>query len=410
MASASSQLSIKSKPYGKHPSGQQVTLWTLSNNAEGGIQVQAIDYGAILVSVLVPDASGVRKDVVLGYDRLDHWVNGKPWFNSLVGRNANRIAQGRFTLDGQTIQLEQNNLGNNLHSGAQGWNSRLMHSRDASGHDEQGTYVAVEMTFASPDGEGGFPGALEVATSFRLYGDNTLHMDFRARHADAAEKHPTVVSMCNHAYWNLNGSDGRQTVLDHLLRVNADAITELDGKETMLATGRIIPVADTPYDFRRAHTIGGPMLEALDKTIPAPGGYDINYVLNKEEAHDGERAEELARTVTVQPVPGTSGAEARSLRATFAARLHDPSSGRVMDVHTSAPGVQVYSGNFLDGSTLVGRQGVAYPKHAAVCLETQSFPGFVNHLSTWGGRFPSPVLRPGEQYAHVVQHRFSLLK
>jgi aldose 1-epimerase len=288
-----------------------------------------------------------------------------------------------------------------LHSGANGWNSKLMSSSERSGEDAQGKYVGVAMKFHSPDGEDGFPGALDVTTTFRLYADNTLHMDFRAAHPAGSTK-PTIVSMCNHAYWNLNGSDGRVGVVDQLLRVKADAITELDGKETMLSTGRIVPVKDGPYDFTSERTIGGQQMEALDKILPAPGGYDVNYVLNKDYQEDSEHPEDTVRSVLASD--GTT-----ELRAPFAARLRDPSSGRVMDVYTSAPGIQVYSGNFLDGASLVGRQNVAYPKHAAVCLETQTFPGAITHAEAWRN-YPSPVLRPGQVYNHVVQHRFSIAK
>jgi aldose 1-epimerase len=392
--------------------------------------------GAILVSVLVPDVNGVKKDVVLGYDHLEAWVSGKPWFNSIVGRHANRIAEGKFHLDGETFQLERNNHGNNvsatwefsvlitctllslfanvpcihcylyclssqLHSGAAGWNAKLMQSKEISGTDPaQGKYVGVEMSFTSPDGEDGFPGALDIVTSFRLFTDNTLHMDFRAKHQKNDQK-PTIVSACNHAYWNLNGSDGRDTILQQELRVNAESVTELDGKETMLATGRIIPIADTPYDFRNTRTIGGEKLDALNKILPPPGGYDINYVLNKDHrSPPSNHPEQIDRFVTV---------DGNEVRNTFAARLHDPVSGRTMDVYTSAPGIQVYSGNFLDGSSIVGRYGVHYPKHAAVCLETQTFPGAITHAEEWKN-YPSPVLRPGQTYVHTVQHKFSVTK
>ncbi len=283
-----------------------------------------------------------------------------------------------------------------------------MQSHKISGTDPSlGPFVGVEMTFSSPDGEDGFPGALDVTTSFRLFGrDNTLHVDFRAHHAAENESKPTIVSMCNHAYWNLNGSDGKETVLAQLLRINADSITELDGKESMLTTGRILPVEDTPYDFRKDRTIGGELLEKLDAQIPAPGGYDINFVLNKDHrssettaAAAAEHPEQVDRLVVID------GAEVRS---TFACRLSDPASGRVMDVYTSAPGIQVYSGNFLDGAAVVGRGGVAYPKHAAVCLETQTFPGAISFQEEWKN-YPSSVMRKGQKYVHVVQHKFGLL-
>jgi len=354
-----------------------------------------------LTAVLAPDASGAVSNVVLGYDHLEAWVSGKPWINSLIGRNANRIAEGKFSLDGQTYQLEQNNNGNNLHSGAAGWNSKLCKSKAISGTDPKlGDWVGVEMTFHSPDGEDSYPGALDVSTSFRLYGGavNTLQLLFQAQHA-AGETKPTIVNMCNHSYWNLNGSDGRQGILDQHLQVHADATTELDPSGSMLSTGNIAPVEGTPFDFRKPRTIGGEQLKKLDAAIPAPGGYDNNFVLNKQSPPANADADQATRTVKID--------DSTELTAPFAARLSDPSgSGRVMDVFTSAPGVQVYSGNFLDGSSVVGRGGVAWPKHAAVCLETQAFPGAINNVDKWKQYNTDPTLRPGQKYNHVVLHRF----
>lgn len=305
-----------------------------------------------------------------------------------------------------SYQLEQNNHGNHLHGGAAGFNAKVMHSRELpAGKDEAShrKFVGVEMKFISPHLDAGYPGELEVTTCFRLYADNTLEMSFAA---ELTPQSPaglsTIVNLCNHAYWNLNGSEGKEGILNHTLRLNARSITELDGKETMLTTGRILPVIDTPYDFtaRPARTIGGPQMEALDKMLPAPAGYDLNFVLNKDHGQAKE-PEEDAREVTLN---------GQDLLLSFAARLADPASGRVMDVYTTAPGIQCYTGNFLDGSSLVGRGGVAYEKHAAVCLETQSFPDAINHAEGAFKDYPRGILNPGEKYLHVVQHRFSTVK
>jgi aldose 1-epimerase len=270
-----------------------------------------------------------------------------------------------------------------------------MESKATKGSDPAlGKWVGVEMKFDSPDGDNGFPGALAVTVTFSLYADNTLQMAFQAE-LTSPPPAATLVNMCNHAYWNLSGTDGRSDILDHHLRVRASAYTELDGKESMLPTGRIVPVADGPYDFTAARTIGGPGLAALQKSLPAPAGYDINYVLSKD--HPAAGSDDAGRDVTL------AGSEQHM---SYAARLEHRPSGRGMDVWTTAPGLQVYSGNFLGpDSGVVGRGGVAYPKHGAVCLETQSFPDAINHPDTFKN-YPNGVLRSGEKYVHVTQHRF----
>ena len=331
--------------------------------------------------------------------------------NSLIGRHANRITGGLFSLDGVSYQLERNNLGNHLHGGANGFNSKCMASKIlnlATDPVSKLKYVGVEMSFVSPDGDEGYPGELAVTTRFKLLEDNTLQMDFLAQ-LQGRDDQPssTIVNLCNHAYWNLNGTEGRESVLGHTLRVNALARTELDDQETMLPTGRIIPLAGTAYDFSGERQIGGELMDSLEKALPAPAGYDNNYVLLKlqdhvgaQDQHQQQASMEAARAVDID------GAEQR---LSFAAKLADPVSGRSMAVYTTAPGVQVYTGNFLDGSSVVGRGGVAYAKNAGICLETQSFPDAINHHSSADAykNFPSGILRRGDKYIHVTQHKFT---
>jgi aldose 1-epimerase len=390
MSSAAGELSVQSAPYGTL-NGSDITAYTLSNSAAGGIDVTVIDYGAIITSVMQPDRTGKKQNVVLGYDHIQAWATGKPWFNSLIGRHANRITGGKFSIDGVTYQLEQNNNGNHLHGGAAAFNAKIMKSSTIKGKDDVSgqEYVGVKMEFVSPDGEESYPGELHVTTLFKLFASNTLQMEFLGE----VQGKPTIVNMCNHAYWNLSGEITKDsTILEHHLRIHADRMTEIT-KDTMLSTGKILPVADTPFDFRKDRTIGGAQMEELNKQLPAPGGYDHNFVLNKDFIETGE---ELLKPHEVR----------EGMRASFAARLAEPKSGRQMDVYTTAPGIQCYTGNFLDGSSLVGRDGIAYAKHAAVCLETQSFPDAINHRDEFKG-YPDGILRPGEKYVHVVQHRFS---
>jgi aldose 1-epimerase len=350
------------------------------------------------VSIRAPDKSGTKKDVVLGYDHLQAWVSGKPWFNSIVGRHAGRIRKGQFTLDSETYQLEQNNNGNHLHGTAQGFNAKCFESKIVKSKDN----VGVEMRYVSPDGEEGYPGELAVTTAFRLLPDNTLQLEF---HAEVTKK-STIVNLCNHAYYNLSGEPGSNTVLDHHLTLNAAAVTELD--ELMIPTGKLPAVQGTPYDFNTkdaaaANTIGSRIAE-LNKTLPEPGGYDINYVLIKDHLASDKNTFRADRLVQ-NTLSKEKDEDKREVRCTFAARLEHRASGRIMDVYTSAPGIQLYTGNFLDGQSLVGRGNVAYKKHAALCLETQTFPDGVNHQEEWKN-FPSDILRPEEKYVHFVQHRF----
>jgi len=430
------QLRVMSAPYGHHPSNNApVTAYTLSNERDGGIEVTVIDYGAIVTSIKTPNKDGKKEEVVLGYGHLNDWVNGKPWLNSLVGRHANRIRDARFMLDGKTYQLERNTAGgHHLHGGANGFNARCMKSHIITSSDDRDTksndskdhstpsmpFVGVSMRFTSEDGDQGYPGTLDIEVNYRLREDNTIEMEFvgKLREEGPDKTRSTIINLCNHNYYNLSGCLPDSNILDHHLVINADQVTELSTE--LVPTGQIINVGDTPFDFRPKNrmattsnpaaaqqTIGQKIAE-VNKVVPEPGGYDINYVLNK-------RQQQASATPSISSPSSSSSSTTNSnlpssltsssgLSFPFAARLSHPSSGRVMDVFTSAPGVQFYTGNFLDGS-IVGREGKGYKKHAALCLETQTFPDWINHMEEWK-EYPGDILRVGETYRHVTLHRF----
>ncbi|HPD13375.1 MAG TPA: aldose epimerase family protein [Planctomycetota bacterium] len=343
--------SVGKAPYGELPDGSSVDLYTLANGT--GMQVKVLNYGAILASVEVPDREGTVADVTLGYDSLEGWMKNPAYFGATVGRYANRIARGTFTLDGQTFKLATNNGENHIHGGLVGfhkvlWNAQPMVTSTSAG---------VRLTYVSRDGEEGYPGTLSVTVVYTLSTRNELKIEFTA----TTDK-PTVVNLTNHAYWNLGGP-GSGDVLGHLLTLFADQYTPVD--KGLIPTGELKPVLDTPMDFTAPTPIGKRIAEV-------EGGYDHNFVLRNQPPRVG-----------------------------IAARLYDPRSGRLMELLTDQPGLQLYTGNFLDGS-IVGKGGVAYGKHAGLCLEAQRYPDSPNRPN-----FPSPVLRPGETYRHTQILRFS---
>eukprot|EP00455_Lapot_gusevi_P018281 TRINITY_DN1994_c0_g1_i3.p1 TRINITY_DN1994_c0_g1~~TRINITY_DN1994_c0_g1_i3.p1 ORF type:complete len:309 (-),score=89.54 TRINITY_DN1994_c0_g1_i3:66-992(-) len=307
---------------------------------------------------MVPDRTGAVADVVLGYESLETMKNGAANFASVVGRYANRIANGRFELDGKTYELPLNNGPNHLHGGPDGLWKQLFTAEPLPGTDR----VGVVMTHVSPDGHMGYPGNLTVTVTYTLHADNSFHMQFAAT-TDAA----TVVNLCSHAYWNLAGHNSGN-ILQHLLTLHADAVTSVN--ENMIPTGEFQPVDDTAYDFRQATPIGA-RIQAFAEDHKTGHGYDINYVVRRQQSQE------------LVPV----------------ARLEDPVSGRVMEVLTSEPGIQLYTANWLN---IVGKQGTAYGQYQGVCLETQRFPNSPNTP-----HFPSAVLRPGQEYVHDVIHKFS---
>jgi len=345
-----SVLACEKRVYGRLPDGREAHLYTLSNSR--GMRVRLTDYGAITVSVEVPDRDGALADVTLGYDRFDGWLGNAPHFGSTIGRYANRIANARFTLDGRQYTLTANSGPNHIHGGRVGfdkvlWKAETVRLRGA---------VGVRLTYLSRDGEEGYPGNLKVSAVYSL----TERNEYRAEFTATTDK-PTIVNLTNHTYWNLTG-DGSNDVLGHHLLLTADKYTPT-GKGR-IPTGKLAPVAGTPLDFTSPVPIGS-------RIARVPGGYDHNYVLRN---------------------PGGEVA--------LAARVVEPASGRVMELWTYQPGVQLYTGNYLNGTK--GKAGVTYRKHAGFCLETQRYPDSPNRPG-----FPTAVLRPGQTYRHVTIHRFT---
>ncbi len=326
------------------------SLFTLKNS--GGMVARITNYGTILTELHVPDKAGKTADVVLGFDTLEPYLKGHPFFGAIAGRVANRIARGRFTLDGKEYALAVNNGPNHLHGGIKGFD-KYVWDAEASDTPEG---PSVRMTRTSPSGEEGYPGTLTATVVYTLTHRNELRIEMTAV-TDA----PTIVNLAHHTYWNLAGH-GSGDALGHELRIDADRCTPADA--TLIPTGAIEPVAGTPYDFRSSRKIGA----EIEKVQP---GYDTNFVLNGKigELHP-------------------------------AARAKDPVTGRVMELLTTEPGVQLYTGNYL--GQIKGKGGAVYGKHHGFCLETQRFPDSVNKPD-----WPTVVLRPGQTYRHVMVHRFS---
>lgn len=356
-------MSIKQRDFGKTKDGEPVELYTLTNDR--GMVAKVMTYGAIMTELHVPDRNGKAADVVLGFDNLDQYLKGHPFFGAIAGRYANRIAKGQFTLDGQTYHLPINNGPNTLHGGTVGfdkhvWKARPIQSRGTGDMGEM-DQVGVAFSMESPDGDQGFPGKLDVTVTYTLRNDNSLTIDYVA----TTDK-DTVLNLTNHSYFNLAGENSG-TIEDHILTINADTYTPVDA--TQIPTGQILPVKGTVFDFTKPKVIGARINE-----VPGgpPTGYDHNYVLN----HSKTSPE-------------------------FCARVKDPKSGRMMEVWTTQPGVQLYTGNFLDGS-LTGIGGTKYAIHDALCLETQHFPDSPNHP-----KFPTTELKPGQTYHQVTVFKFS---
>ncbi len=340
---------------------KSVYLYTLKNGY--GITAKITNYGALLTELHLPDRNGKSADVALGFDTLDGYLAGHPYFGCVVGRVANRITDGKFTLDGQEYTLATNMGPSHLHGGEEGFDKKVWDVVEVK-KSVDGAFLT--MKYVSPDGEEGYPGNLTVTVTYTLM-THELRIDMRAE-TDA----PTIVNLANHAYWNLAGHDAGD-VLGHELSLNADNYTPTD--ETVIPTGEIAPVENTPYDFRESKPIGRDIGQLPGDGGEDPGGYDINFALN---------------------------GEAGAMR--LAARVSEPSSGRKMEVHTDAPGVQLYTGNYLD-SSLTGKNDTVYKKHAGFCLETQHFPDAINKEGVPG--WQSVILRPGDVYSHSILFRFS---
>jgi len=345
-------MKISSKPFGLMPTGEEVLIFSLSNNQ--GVEVKIINYGGIIVAINVPDREGKMGDIALGHDSLEGYVHRSRYFGALVGRYANRIAQGRFHLHGIEYRLATNNGPNHLHGGLRGFDKVVW---KAEANDN-----GLRLTYLSRDGEEGYPGNLSVNVTYSLTDANELRIDYFA----TTDK-DTIINLTNHSYFNLATTG---TVLDHEVTIHADTFTPID--ETLIPTGELRAVAGTPMDFNSAIAIGA-RINAGDEQLRNAGGYDHNFVLRP--------AEERLRSV---------------------AEVYEPETGRVLTVSTTQSGMQFYSGNFLNGS-IVGKSDRAYIKHSGFCLETQHFPDSPNHPN-----FPSTVLRPGEQYHHVTAFRFSV--
>lgn len=352
VAEAKTSTQIIRKTWGRLNDGTQVELYTLANR---NIEVAITTYGGIIVSLRVPDRNGNIDDIVLGYDSLDQYVSNNPYFGAIVGRYANRIAHGSFVLEGKTYSLPKNDGDNSLHGGTRGFDKVVWSAKPIND--------GIELSYISRDGEQGYPGTLTVTVRYTL-DDHELKIEY-----SAATNKPTVVNLTNHSYFNVAGQ-GKSTILQHQLKIDASRFTPVDS--SLIPTGELRSVEGTPFDFR-APTAIGQRIDANDGQLHNGKGYDHNWVLDKSS---GERSE--------------------------AAELYDPGTGRVLRVLTSEPGIQFYSGNFLDGS-IVGKHGRAYERRSGLCLETQHFPDSPNHAD-----FPSTELTPKKRYHSVTIFEFSV--
>jgi len=349
-------VSITEKQFGTTADGTQIDLYTLTNDE--GMEVAITNYGGAITSIQIPDRPGETGDVVLGYETLAEYLKHPRFLGALIGRHANRLARGTFPLNGITYQLAQNNGPNHLHGGIRGFDRVVWEAQTKIAAGES----ILQLSYLSKDGEEGYPGNLTATVTYTLSGNNELHIEYRA----TTDK-DTIVNLTNHSYFNLGCASGN--ILTHELMLNANRFTPVDAD--LIPTGELRDVHHTPLDFTRSMSIGARINERYDQLIFA-GGYDHNFVLRDGDA---------------------------GLR--WAARAYEPASGRIMEVFTTQPGLQFYSGNFLDGS-ISGKRGVVYKKHAGFCLETQHFPDSPNHPE-----FPLTVLKPGAEYHQLAVFRFS---
>jgi aldose 1-epimerase len=352
--------SVTRAPFGALPDGTAVEMFTLTN--AGGLEVRAMTYGGIIVSLKTNDRAGKLADIVLGYDDLDGYVKKNPFFGTIVGRYGNRIAKGRFTIDGKTYTLATNNGPNHLHGGVRGfdkvvWKAEPFQKADAAG---------VVFSHTSPDGNEGYPGTLTARVTYTLTNKDELRVDYHA----TTDK-PTHVNLTQHTYFNLAG-DGTRDILGHELTIAADRFTPVDA--TLIPSGELAPVEGTPFDFRKPMAIGA-RLNADHEQIRNGKGYDHNFVLNRTGSG---------------PVP--------------AVHVVEPTTGRTLHVSTTEPGVQFYTGNFLDGS-IKGKAGHVYKQRYGFCLETQHFPDTPNKP-----QFPSTLLRPGQEYRSTTVFAFGVVR
>ena len=353
------------RPFGRLPDGREATLYTLT--VPGGWQTTITNYGGIVTSLLVPQADGEPVDVVLGFDSLNGYLAGHPYFGAICGRVGNRIAGGEFTLNGKTHELAKNNGPNHLHGGLVGFDKQLWKASPRL--SEKGP--ALELELVSPDGEEGYPGKLTTRVTYTLTPDGELWVEMKAT-TDA----PTVVNLVHHSYWNMAGQ-ASGNIGSHTLSAHAGRYLPLDGGG--IPTGPLADVAGTPFDF---HSRPAKLGQAITALTPSPEGADKGGVDHCLVIDNWQPDGVLRPAVT----------------------LTDPASGRSLEILTDQPGIQVYTGNYLDGS-LTGKAGAIYQQHAAVCLETQFFPDAFNHQA-WHAEWPSSRLDPGQTYRHVMVHRF----
>lgn len=352
------QKMIEKKNYAKLVDGSQVYEFTLKN--KNGMQANIITYGATVVSLTSPDKNSKYEDIVLGYDNIDGYIKDKSYFGTIVGRYGNRIAKGKFTLDGKEYQLSINNGENQLHGGTEGFNKKNWEIVSA---EESDNGPSLTLKYISKDGEEGYPGNLELIVKYSLTNNNELEIYYKA----TTDK-PTVLNPTHHSYFNLTGNPNN-TILDHELIINADKFTPVDAG--LIPTGVLENVENTPMDFRKAKKIGADINSDFEQ-LKLGIGYDHNWVVNKTDKLPAKIAE-----------------------------VYEPTSGRMLEVFTDQPGVQFYCGNFLDG-TAVGKKGIKYQYRTGFCLETQHFPDSPNKP-----QFPKVVLRPGEVYTQSTIYKFS---
>jgi aldose 1-epimerase len=356
-AAKGAESKLKKESFGKLPDGTEVDSYTLTN--KNGVEVKITNYGATVTSIKVPDRNGKMDDVALGYDSIDGYLAKNPHLGSLAGRYANRIGKGEFKLGDKTITLAKNNGPNHLHGGPNGFFKQIWKAADASG--EAG--AAVRMTYLSKDGEENYPGNLEATVTYTLTDQNELKIEY-----SATTDKETVVNLTNHSYFNLAGA-GNGDILGHQLKINARQTTPVD--KTMIPTGKLADVAGTPFDFSKLTAIGARINDPHEQIVIG-NGYDHNFVLDTGGKLDVQAVE-----------------------------VYEPITGRVMEVFTDQPGVQLYTANFLDG-TIIGKGGKTYPRRGAFCLETQHYPDSPNKPN-----FPSTVLKPGEKYQTTTIYKFS---
>jgi aldose 1-epimerase len=360
--SPAASLTSEKTLFGTMPDGSKVDQYTLRNARQ--MEVSILSYGGIIQSILVPDRNGKLADVVLGFDTLEGYIQPNPYFGAIIGRYGNRIAQGRFTLNGQQYQIPINDGPNALHGGPEGFEKKLWQATPIESSD----WIGVELSYLSPDGEMGFPGNLAVTVRYTLHRENELRIQY-----SAVTDQETIVNLTNHTYFNLAGA-GSGTVLDSVALINADRFTPIN--QLLIPTGELLEVKGTPLDFTKPTAIGAQIRAdhpQLKYAEAKQGGYDFNWILN----HPGD-LEALATRVT------------------------DPPSGRTIEMYTTEPGVQFYSGNFLNG-TLKGKHGLIYPHWGGFTLEAQHYPDSVNHP-----HFPRTELAPGEKYSQTTVFRFPI--